>query len=217
MTMQARLQKATQGLSPLQRIVLILRAQREGREPDPGLYRDGDRQQGKAFNRYVALLYVINRELGALCYTASGFSQFLDSSADQIRLLEQAAGQLEQAYGLDRAKRPRDWRTAGEIQVPEFLRSVGLELRRELLQAVAQRWSEVGAVDQVRAELAEEFAGEEPVTPELRAMAAETKERLLALAKEFGGKRLLGEPTEEALAEARRVVDDAFEKLRPLL
>ena len=90
MTMQARLQKVTQSLSPLQRVILILRAQREGREPDPDLYRDSDPQQGKAFNRYVALLYVINRELGALCHTLSGFSQFLDYSAEQIRLLDKA-------------------------------------------------------------------------------------------------------------------------------
>jgi hypothetical protein len=47
MTMQTRLHKVTQSLSPLQRIALILRAQREGREPDPELYRDDDPQQRK--------------------------------------------------------------------------------------------------------------------------------------------------------------------------
>lgn len=217
MTMQARLQKVTQGLSPLQRIVLILRAQREGREPDPVLYRDGDPQQRKAFNRYVALLYVINRELGALCHTVSGWSQFLDSSAEQARLLERAAAQLEEAEGIQRVTRPRDWRTAQQMEVPEFLRSLAAELRRDLLKTVVQRWSEVGAVEQTWQELADEFGGEEPVTPELRAMAAETKDRLLALAQEFDGKRRLGPPTDAALAKTRRVVDEAFEKLRPLL
>jgi len=217
MTMQARLQKATQSLSPLQRIALILQAGREGREPDPELSRIPDPQQNKAFNRYVALLYVINRELGAVCHAISGFSEFLDCSADPVRLLEQAAGQLEEAEGVERVKKPRDWRTASEMQVPEFLRSLAAELRRDLLKVVAQRWSEVGAVEQVWQELAEEFAGEEPITPELRAVAEETKARLLVLAQEFGGKRLLGPPTDQALAEARRVVDAAFEQLRPLL
>jgi len=217
MTIQARLQKVTQGLSPLQRIVLTLRAQREGREPDPELCRISDPQQNKAFNRYVALLYVINRELGALCYTASGFSRFLDSSADQIRLLEQAAGQLEDEHGVERSKRPRDWRGSGEISVPEFLRSLAQELRRDLLNAVAQRWSEVGALEQVWGELAEEFGGEDPVSPEARSMAMETKGRLRALAQEFGSKRRLGAPDEASLTEVRRVVDEAFEKLRPLL
>ena len=217
MAMQARLQKVTQGLSPLQRVVLILQAEREGREPDPELRRIPDLQQNKAFNRYVALIYVINRELGALCYTASSFSQFLEFSAEQIRLLERAAGLLEEQEGIERAKRPRDWRTAKEMEVPEFLRSLTLELRRDLLGVVAQRWSELGAVEQVWWELAEEFGGEEPVAPELRALAAETRGRLLALAHEFGGKRRLGSPDEGLLAETRRVVDEAFEKLRPLL
>jgi len=72
MTMQSRLQRVTQCLSPLQRICLILQAQRDGREPDPELGKVADPQQNKAFNRYVALLYVINRELGALCHTVSG-------------------------------------------------------------------------------------------------------------------------------------------------
>jgi len=217
MTMHARLQKVTQSLSPLQRIVLMLSAQREGLEPDPELYRIPDPQQNKAFNHYAALLYVIDRELGALCYTASSFSQFLEFSAEQIRLLERAAGQLEEQEGIERAKRARDWHTAKEMEVPEFLRSLTLELRRDLLGVVAQRWSELGAVEQVWGELAEEFAGEEPVTPELRALAAETRGRLLALAHEFGGKRRLGSPDEGLLAEMRRVVDEAFERLRPLL
>jgi transcription antitermination factor NusG len=217
MTMQGRLQKVTQSLSPLRRIALILRAQREGREPDPELYRDGDPQQRKAFNRYVALLYVINRELGALCHTLSGWSQFLESSAEQVGLLERAAEQLEEAEGIERVARPRDWRSAQQMEVPEFLRSLGAELQRDLLKTVAQRWSEVGAVEQVWSELAEEFAGEEPVTPELRKLAAETRDRLQALVKEFGGKRRLGPPTEAALTETRQVVDAAFEQLRPLL
>jgi len=217
MTMQARLQKVTQGLSALQRVVLILQAERQGREPDPELRRIPDPQQNKAFNRYVALLYVINRELGALCHTLSGWSQFLESNAEQIRLLERAAAQLEEAEGIEPVTRPRDWRTAGEMQVPEFLRSVAAELRRDLLKSVTQRWSEAGAIEETWQELADEFGGEEPVTPELRALAAETKGRLQALAQEFGGKRRLGPPADVALAETRRVVDDAFEKLRPLL
>jgi hypothetical protein len=101
--------------------------------------------------------------------------------------------------------------------VPEFLRSLAQELRKELLSIVGQRWSEVCAVEQVWRELAEEFAGEEPVSPELRAMAEETKGRLLRLAREFGSKRNLGQPGEAQLAEARRVVDEAFNRLEPLL
>jgi hypothetical protein len=217
MTMQARLQKVTQGLSPLQRMMLILRAEREGREPDPELSRIADSQQNKAFNRYVALVYVINHELGALCYTASGFSQFLEHYAAQVRLLEEAADELEKAHGLEPVRKPRDWRTAGEMQVNEFLRSLARELKRDLGDVLAQRWSEIGALEQVWDELAGEFGGEDPVRPDLRSQAAETRERLLELARECGARKRLGPPAEAQLAEAHRVVDHAFEQLEPLL
>jgi hypothetical protein len=216
-TVQARLQKITQGLSALQRISLILQAQRDGREPDPELSRISDPQQNMAFNRYVALLYVINRELGALCHTLAGWSQFLVQNAVQVRLLNQAATVLEQDYGIASVSRPRDWRSAGQMEVPEFLRSLALELRAELVDAVVQRWREVAALELVWAELTEEFGGEDPVTPELRSMADETKQGLLSLAREFNGNKRLQSPDEASLAEVRRQVDDAFDKLRPLL
>jgi hypothetical protein len=217
MTVQNRLQKVTRGLSPLQRITLILRTQRERREPDPELSRISDPQQSKAFNRYAALVYVINRELGALCHTASGFTRALEHSGDQVRLLDQAAGLMEEQEGIERAKRPRDWRTADEMSIPEFLRSLVLDLREALLTEVAQRWREVGALEAVWAELAEEFGGEDPVSPEVRMLAVETRQRLLALAQELGGKRRLVDPDEDTLAEMRRQVDAAFEQLGPLL
>ena len=217
MTTQARLQKITQGLSPLQRITLILQAQHEGREPDPDLSRVTDPQQSKTFNRYVALIYIINRELGALCHTLSGWTQFLDQNANQVRLLNQAAAVLETEYGIEPARQPRDWRTSSNMEVPEFLRSLAKELRAELVNAVAQRWREVAAIELVWSDLAEEFGGEDPLNPELRLMAEESKQALRSLAQEFGGSRRLQGPDEASLAEVRRQVDDAFEKLRPLL
>jgi hypothetical protein len=216
-TVQARLQKTIQVLSPLQRVALLLQAQREGRELDPELSRISDLQQNKAFNRYIGLIYVINETLGALCYTGSAFSRFLDDSANQIRLLEQAAGMLETDLGVEQVKRPRAWRTAGEMPVSEFLRSLALELRHDLTTTLAQRWRELGALEQVWGELAEEFGGEDPVSPELRTMAEETRQRLMALAREFDGKRRLADPDEDTLAEMRHQVDAAFEQLGPLL
>jgi len=214
--MQTRLQKITQGLSPLQRITLILQAQREGREPNPDLSRISDPQQNKAFNRYVALLYVINQELGALCYTGAAFSELLEFSAREVRLLDGAAGILEKDHGVERVKHPRDWRKHN-MEVPEFLRRLALELREDLLGSVVQRWRELTALEAVWAELAEEFGGEDPLSPELRTMADDTKQRLQALAQEFGGKRRLTGPQEDYLARVRGRVDEAFEKLGPLL
>jgi hypothetical protein len=72
-------------------------------------------------------------------------------------------------------------------------------------------------VEQVWAELAEEFGGEDPVSPELREMADRVKAQLRALAGEFGGRRRLRGPDEATLAHVRRTVDEAFELLEPLL
>jgi len=103
------------------------------------------------------------------------------------------------------------------MEVPEFLRRLALELREDLVTAVVQRWGEVAAIEAVWEELAQEFAGEDPVSPELRVIAEEAKRRLLGLASEFGCKRRLNGATEANLAEVRRTVDEALDKLGPLL
>ena len=217
MTMQARLQKVTQGLSPLQRAVLVLQAQREGREPDPELGRISDAQQSRIFNRYLALACVINRELGAFAHTVSGLSTTLDCCAHQVRLLEQAAAQLEEEHGLKRARRPRDWRKTKEVSIPEFLRSLAQELRHDLLDGVELHWKELRALEIVWGELAAEFDGEDPVHPDLRKQAATTAATLRALAIEMGGRRRLGEPDDAVLANVCHLVDESFEMLEPLL
>jgi hypothetical protein len=216
MTLQTRLQKVTQNLSPLQRISLMLQAQKEGRDSDPELGHVTDPQQSKAFNRYVALLYVINRELGAVCHLVSGWAEFLDHSANQVRLLEQGAGILEEDHRIERVKRPRDWRKHN-MEIPEFMRSLAQDLRADLIAALAERWSELAALEVVWEELAAEFGGEDPVGPELRELATETKDRLLSVSREFGAQRRLAGASEASLAEVRRTVDEAFAKLEPLL
>jgi hypothetical protein len=133
-----------------------------------------------------------------------------------VRLLDQAAGLLEEQEGLERSRKPRDWRSSDSMPVPEFLRRLALELREDLLTTVALRWREVAAIELVWDELAEEFAGEDPVSPEVRTMTEETRQQLMALAREFGKRRLTG-PDEDTLAEIRHQVDVAFGQLEPLL
>jgi choline dehydrogenase-like flavoprotein len=157
-----------------------------------------------------------NALTGALCHTASGFTQSLEYSAGQVRLLDQAAGILESDLGIEPVKRPRDWREHN-MEVPEFLRRLALELREDLLTAVAQRWRELGALETVWGELAEEFGGEDPVSPELRSLADGTKQRLRAMAEEFGGRRRMTGPDEDALSEVRNHIEAAFQQLGPLL
>ena len=217
MTMQSRLQKVTQVLSPLQRITLILQAHHEGREPDPELSRISDPQQAKAFRRYQALLYTSNVALGPRCEAIVLVAADLDAGAKQARLLAQAAGVLEAEHGLKPARRVRDWRRAGEMQVNEFLRSLAAELREDLLDVLALRWQELRAIEVVWVELSAEFGGADPVDPQFRAKVAEASERMQALAKELNATTKLIDPGEPVVAEARKAVDEAFQRLEPLL
>jgi hypothetical protein len=218
MSISARLQNVTQQLSPLQRVSLVLQALHDGRDADPELARIDDPQQKRVFNRYIALLFCCNAILGPRCHALSILCQDLQAAALRVRLLEQAAGVLEEENDLTRPRRVRDWRNArGQMGVNEFLRSLAAELRDDLLGVLALRWQELRAVELVWDELSEEFAGEDPVSRELRASAAEVATTLRALAREMGGTRHLAEPDEATVEEARKAVDDAFRQLEPLL
>jgi hypothetical protein len=103
------------------------------------------------------------------------------------------------------------------MEVPEFLRSLAEELRRDLLDAVELHWKEIRALEAAWTELSAEFDGEDPVHPTLRDQAAQTAAALRSLATEFGGKRRLVEPDETTLGHMRGLVDGAFERLDPLV
>jgi hypothetical protein len=218
MSITARLQKVTQGLSPLQRISLVLQALRDGRDADPELARIDDPQQKRVFNRYIALLFCCNAILGPRIHALGILCQDLEGAAERVRLLEQAAGVLEEENDLKRPRHARDWRNVrGRMGVNEFLRSLAAELRDDLLDVLALRWQELLAVELVWDELGEEFGGEDPVSPELRAKAAAASALLQALVKQMGGLRRLVEPDEATVAEARTAVDEAYRQLEPLL
>ena len=85
MTMQSRLQRATQSLTPLQRAVLVVQATREGREPDPELRRIDDEVQRRAFNRYMALLWVANYHLGAIASITAYRVEVAEQDASLLR------------------------------------------------------------------------------------------------------------------------------------
>ncbi len=219
MSITTRLQKVTQGLSPHQRISLVLQALRDGRDADPELARINDPREKKAFNRYIALLYCANVGLAPRCHGLSIVTDELARAAERVRLLEQAAGVLEEDHGLTRPRRVRDWRkTRKNMQVNEFLRSLAAEMRAELLDDLALRWQELCAVELVWDEISDQVAGEDPVAPETRAKANDMSALLQALSNELSGTRhRLEEPDAAMVAEARDTVDQAFKQLEPLL
>ena len=217
MTMTRRLQKATQSLSALERIQLLLGAARNGKEPDPEIARGMEPGQNRAFNRYVALLHVSGATLGPRCEALRIVSHDLEGAAERCRLLEEAAAQLESEHKLRRPRRVRDWRQTKQIGVNEFLRSLAEEQRAELIEIVALRWTELRAVELAWQELSEEFGGEDPAAPEQRQIANELSSSLQTLARDMGGAEGLEEPNDRALAEVQTAMDDALARLEPLL
>jgi len=141
----------------------------------------------------------------------------LDATASQVRLLLEAAALLEHEHGLKPPKRLRDWRKPGQMEVNEFLRSVARDLKEELIEALALRWQELRPIQLVWEELALEFGGADPVDPQFREKLAAASGQIASLAGEFGATGRLAGPDDSLVSEARKVADDAFERLEPLL
>lgn len=214
MSIAARLQKVSHGLSARQRAILVLRSQREGKEVDPDIRRIEDEEQRRAFNRYMALCYVINTELAARCHIIAALTEALDRYRYLFGLLREAAGLVEEAQGMEKpAKASRAWRSRPEVSIPEVLRGVAEEVRHEALNRLGLHWKELRALESVWAELATEFEGEDPLHPDLRTKATDTAATLRSLAAELGGRRRLVEPDEAMLDEVRSLVEGAFKQL----
>lgn len=213
-TLAARLSRLTPALTAKERAALVLRAQAAGEQVDPEVRRIADPDQRRAFDRLMGLGYVINRELGAVCQIIESHVDALDSVLYPLRLLNQAAGLLEEAEGAAKpANDDRNWRRKGDTTVPEFLRGVAEELRVETLRDLASIWRQVRALELVWDELASEFGGVDPVHPSLRAKTAALATRLRAIASELGGKRRLGEPDEVMLDQLRATAKEGFDHL----
>jgi hypothetical protein len=213
MTMQSRLQKITQNLSPLQRAILVLQAMREGREPDPELRRIDDEIQRLAFNRYIALLWIANHQIGAVASITNHRVELAEQAVQYWDLFNQAAGLIEEHEGLKSSKPSRNWRTKAVITAPEFLRGLALERRDEAVETIELLWMETLALDAVWADLSQEFGGEDILLPDCRDRHEESRERLTALARKVGLRRLPAEPSEEVTRAYRAAVEDSFQQL----
>ena len=214
MTMQSRLQKATQGLTPLQRAVLLLRAMQEEREPDPELRRITDEQQRKAFNRYTSLLWLTNHHIGAVVNITAHRVELVEDALKYFELFNEAATLLEEAEGVKRSRGYKDWRKRPSITGSELLRSLALECREHGIRNLVHLWQELQAAEVVRDDIASEFEGEDPLLPAYREIADEARAELLAAADAFSARKLLpAEPGDEFVSRYQTMVNEAFREL----
>jgi hypothetical protein len=214
MSIATRLGKLTPTLTPQQRVVLLLRAMAAGQEPDPAWRDFPDRQQGRTYDRYVALVIVCNNEVAAVLHSLSMYSRHLEQAAEQFTILDQAAVLAEEAEGLPPQHADRHWRRHSQVNVGAFLRGVAAELRHELLQQALQLWGELGGLEEVWQEVTQEL-GEDPLHPEHRAKADDAQARLKALTAVLAGRERKQPPPSQAFRdEVQKFLDRAFNYLR---
>ena len=214
MSISTRLQKVTQHLTPLQRALLVMQALREGREVDPGVRDIDDEQQRRAFNRYIALLWVINHHTGSAAAITAYRVEIAENERHRFDLLNEAADLLDEAEGNPPSKGRRNWRNGkGDIEVSVFLRSLALECRDEGVTLVVHLWQEVLALQELWRDLSVDFGGEDVVTLENRERIDDATARLRECARAFGVKKLPQEPANGFVESWAGLVNDSFKHL----
>jgi hypothetical protein len=214
--LRSRLERLTPVLSGKERAVLIVRAKNQGVEPDPDLFQSITAEQRPEYNRYVALDYVANHQLGMIVNNAHWLTLHLQEDFERLSNLNHAAAMLEEQFPDEiKKQRVRQWRKAGDTTVTGFLRQLWFELRDSLLSEAESLWQELRAEQIVQAEIAAEFDGEDPVVTETREKFRETKKCLDKMLGELAGprKRKRQEPDEAMLDRYRDIVDGTFQKL----
>ena len=209
-SLRSRLGKLAPGLTAKERFILLLRAHNNGEPEDPELKRTMPRGQIKAFNRYAHLAYVANVTVGPVLFAISVHAEGLEYIQHRIATIEAAASQLEEKY-------PGDFQAhEGMVTVPEFLRGLSKELRKEMWDDLSLRWRELRAVETVWEEIASEFDGEPVVNRKMRNLADETRERLQQVAGVFsagGQKRRLPAPSSDFVDQLRDAVKEAYVRM----
>jgi hypothetical protein len=191
-----------------------MQALREGREVDPAVRDIKDEQQRRAFNRYIAYLWVINHQLGAVASITAHRVEIAESEKTRFLLLNEAADEVDAAEGKPPSKAIRNWRNhKGTMEIAVFLRSLALECRDDGAAMVTHLWQEVASLEQVWADLSLEFAGEDVVTREYREMVTDVRARLRTCADAFGLKKLPSEPEAAFVESWTGLVNDSFHQL----
>jgi hypothetical protein len=195
MSTNRRLDRLYGALTPRERAALVLRAWKDGREPDSRLLRSTTDREAVEYNRILGLLSATN----------GGLTQFLVI----IHLL---VGQLEIKFSWyltvllwDNASLQSN-RNNRASEIAEALLD-------GLVEGIGMRWRELRSLEIVLAQIAEEVDGEDVLHQDARELFDRTKEQVQILCEDVvrrGGKCKLEEPTDEEVeALAVRIKETA--------
>jgi hypothetical protein len=151
--------KLFSALTARERALLILRAIKEGGEPDPVVRFTMPEEQRQEFNHYVFLMNGVNRDLAT-------FTLYLGAMVGQLNLRLGWLITLMMLIDCSDNEMEQRWR--------------GLEtgLTETLVDGIAQNWRQVKAVEAVVEEARKEFGGEDPCAPLIRSKLDEAKSQL---------------------------------------
>ncbi len=185
-----RLDRLYGALTPKERATLVLQAWKEGREPDRRLIRASrSEQKAHEYNRLIDLLRT----------AASDLTHYL-------ACLHLLVGQLELKFSWFLSVRA--W--GNELHAPDpHVDELADALRRQLGEGIAANWRQLGALEMVVAEVADEVDGEDVLHPEARALLTESRTQLLALREKlerYTGPLALDEPDDDLLGRLRDIV-----------
>ncbi len=188
-----RLDRLYGALTPKERATLVLRAWKEGREPDTRLIRASrSEQEAHEYNRLIDLLRTAGSDL-----------------THYLACLHLLVGQLELRFSWLLCARA--W--GHELRAPDpRVDEMADALRRQLGEGTAANWRQLGALAQVLTEIAEEVDGEDVLHPAARALLDRTRAQLQDLHEEMARRREGGEltePTPEEVECVRALVERA--------
>lgn len=154
-----RVAKMFSALTARERVLLILRAIKEDGEPDPAVRFTMPDEQRQEFNHYVFLMNGVNCDLGT-------FTAYLSAMVGQLNL--RLGWLITVALLID----------CGDKGMERRWRRIETVLKESLVDAIAQYWRLVKAVEAVVEEAREEFGGEDPCVPFIRSKLDEAKAQL---------------------------------------
>jgi hypothetical protein len=188
-----RVGKMFSALTARERVLLILRAIKEGGEADPAVRFTMPDEQCQVFNHYIFLMNGVNCDLGT-------FTAYLSAMVGQLNL---RLGWLITVALLN---------DCGDNGMERRWSKIETALTETLVDGIAQYWRQVKAVEAVIEEARKEFGGEDPCVPFIRSKLDEAKaqlEKMHERLQELGVATELPEISDEDLEAPRKIMQHA--------
>ena len=220
-TLGTRLDKVMPVLSARERAILVLRSLKDKTPEDPMWRQTMPREQSPEFNRLIVLMNACNIHLPLYITMVEQHAEQMWLRLNWLMTMTEFEAALWNLGSLV----PTSKRRAAEKAVADVFPVVELpwdleehplswlnvsdNMEKNLRDGVAHLWDDLNAIEAVLADVAKEFAGEDPMRPIMRGVLDKTRKELSLLHELYSGKEALAvrEPSQNALALAQTYFD----------